>query len=303
MKKFFTTKLFPKLGRLLGVNGAMWSIYYFTKRNVLEQNILYNHDKGVTVERYCNNDIIVSLTTFGERINDVHLTIESLMEQTMKANRIILWLGLDFQGKRLPQALTNLQSRGLEIEYCKDIRSYTKLVPALRKYPEEAIITVDDDVIYNFDFLENLITPYIEDPTFIYCHRYHRMLFDKKGNLLPYNKWKWNQGTIDSNINMFPTGVGGVLYPPHSLAAETCDESVFLDICKFADDIWFKAMAIKKGTLPKCVFNHNKEGMEYLFNPALSEVGLHVVNTRRENMNDSQIKAVFERYNLYDMLR
>ena len=60
-------------------------------------------------------------------------TIESIMEQTMKANRIILWLDYSFEKQPLPKALQLLQKRGLEIEYCKDIRSYKKLIPALKK--------------------------------------------------------------------------------------------------------------------------------------------------------------------------
>ena len=44
-------------------------------------------------ELSCNsNGIIVSLTTFGKRINNVHLTIESIFRQTIRPEKIILWL-------------------------------------------------------------------------------------------------------------------------------------------------------------------------------------------------------------------
>ena len=37
-------------------------------------------------------ELIVSLTTYSKRIYQVHLVIETLMEQTLKPNRIVLWL-------------------------------------------------------------------------------------------------------------------------------------------------------------------------------------------------------------------
>ena len=43
---------------------------------------------------------------------------------------------------------------GLQIEYYEEnIKSYTKLLPSLQKYPDDIIITVDDDAYY----LPNLI--------------------------------------------------------------------------------------------------------------------------------------------------
>lgn len=305
MKDYIKNKLGPKIGELLGlqrINNEVLLAQYNIKRYLLEQNILYSHEMGITKEKYAEHDIIVSLTTFGNRINDVHLTIESLMEQTFKPNKIILWLDYIFEKVNLPQALVLLQKRGLDIAYCKDVRSYTKLVPALREYPEDAIITVDDDVIYEYDMLEHLILPYLDDKSYIYCHRYHNMTYDENGKLKPYNLWDMCGTEMKSDINMFPTGVGGVLYPPHSLSDEVVDESVFLDICKYADDVWFKAMALKKGTLPKRVYSHNAEGYEYMANPAVHDGGLASVNVLGESLNDAQIKAVFGKYNLYTLL-
>lgn len=136
------------------------------------------------------------------------------MEQTMKANRIILQLDYSFENQPLPIALQLLQKRGLEIEYCRDIRSYTKLIPALKKFPDAAIITIDDDVIYELDVLEKLIVAYQNNPSYIYCNRFHLMRPDGKGKLLPYIQWEWNSAGTEADILNFPTGVGGVLSPP-----------------------------------------------------------------------------------------
>lgn len=278
-------------------------ILYYQKKLLMEQNILNSQTSGVSDERYCDHKIIVSLTTYGRRIFDVHLVIESIMEQTMKANRIVLWLDHSFEKRPLPKALQLLQKRGLEVMYCKDIRSYTKLVPALKEFPDDAIITVDDDLIYEFDLLEKLITAYLEDPHYIYCNRFHLMVADGKGKLKPYKQWKWNHAGQEATIWNFPTGVGGVLYPPHSLDEEVLNEKVFLDICKCADDVWFKAMAMKKGTLSRKVYTHNLSGEEFLLNEQVQDMGLEQINVQGESLNDKQIEDVFSRYDLYKLLK
>lgn len=284
-------------------NFLMHQILFNQKKYILEQNILQIQELGVTNEKYCDHDIIVSLTTYSKRIYDVHLTIESIMEQTMKANRIILWLDYSFENQPLPKALQLLQKRGLEIEYCKDIRSYKKLIPALKKFPEDAIITIDDDVMYEFDLLEKLISAYQKDSSCIYCNRAHVMRLNETGNLLSYLQWTWGSNDTEANILNFPTGVGGILYPPHSLDEEVFNEFVFFDICKYADDVWFKAMAMKKGTLCKKVYTHNPKGEEYLENEMVQDIALGRINVQGEILNDKQIEAVFMKYNLYPLLK
>ena len=284
------------------INKSLNPILFYQKKNILEQNILFCTEPGVTSEKYCDHDIIVSLTTYSKRLYEVHLTIESIMEQTMKANKIILWLDYSLQNKPLPKALLLLQKRGLEIQYCEDIRSYKKLIPTLEQYPNDAIITIDDDLIYEFDLLENLITPYIENKSYIYCHRYHKMSFDSKGNLLPYAQWKWQDNKTEAHVLNFPTSGAGTLFPPNSLDPEVFNKNVFMDICKYADDVWFKAMALKKGTLVKKVYSHSKTSEEYMENPNNQDIGLFNINVHGESLNDKQINDVFTKYNLYPII-
>lgn len=237
--------------------------------------MLFSTELGITSERYCDHDIIVSLTTYGRRIHSVFLTIESIMEQTMKPNRIILWLDYSFEGKRLPESINKLRKRGLEVALCK--------------YPDDAIITVDDDLIYEVNMLENLIVPFLQNPSVIYCNRAHKMIPDGNGKLLPYSSWGWETPE---------TGGGGALYPPHSLDEEVKNEAVYMDICQFADDVWFKAMSLKKGT-PVCrVETYHANGNEFLFDEEVQDMALAKQNVY-QSMNDKQIEAVFTKYNLY----
>ncbi len=285
-----------------GLNNLELNLKFYHKKNILEQNILKDKTPGVSNEKYCDNDIIVSLTTYSKRLYSVHLAIESIMEQTMKANRIILWLDYSLQNSPLPKALQLQQERGLEIKYYEDIRSYKKLIPSLMLYPNDAIITIDDDLIYEFDLLENLIIPYLSDSSYIYCHRFHRMLYDENGKLLPYKQWEWCSNNPEPDIMNFPTSGGGTLFPPHSLDDEVFNEEVFMDICKYADDIWFKAMSLKKGTLSKKVFSHDNCGNDFIAIPYVQDIGLYNTNVLGESLNDKQLDAVFNKYNLYQKL-
>lgn len=275
---------------------------FFERRMQIDNNLLSLHEKGVTDEKYCDAQIIVSLTTYGRRIHSVYLTIESLMEQTMKANRIILWLDESFRDKKLPKSLEMLCDRGLEIAFCKDVRSYKKLVPALCKFPNDVIITADDDLLYDANMLENLILPYLENPHYIYTNRAHKILLDQDKGLKSYNDWEYESRCVEASKFVFPTGGGGVLYPPHSLDDEVLNEEVFMDICPFADDVWFKAMSLKKGTLVKRVETISPNGCEYLENPSVQDIGLFNTNAGNVNMNDVQLKKVFSKYNLYSLL-
>lgn len=302
----FINKPLGKFRALMGKlsAGAQKSIEmpFALKKMFLEQSILNSTKPGITDEEYVPGQrIIVSLTTYGKRIYDVALTIESLMNQTLPANDIILWLDYSFKDKELPAALRLQQARGLKIAYCKDIRSYKKLIPALQEYPHDTIITVDDDVIYEYDFLEHLIRAYQKDPRYIYAHRQHKMLLKDTETFMPYKAWVQNLCILSPDIMAFPTGCGGILYPPHAFDDDVFDEATFMDICPTADDVWYKAMALKNGTLSCGVFSHNYRG-DFIVNPGVQDIGLFRVNTVGEHMNDRQLKAVFTRYDLFSKL-
>lgn len=265
----------------------------------LNDYVLHSNEKGITDMRYCDHEIIISLTTYEPRIYEVYLAIESIMQQTVKANRILLWLPEKLQETPLPVTLQSQIKRGLEIGYCKDIRSYKKLIPTLKNFPNDAIITIDDDLIYNIDVIEKLVFNYLNDSQYIYYNRGARMSITN-GKLSPYLDWK---DCCDTNISIlnFPTGGGGTLYPPHIFNDEIFNESVFMDICPYGDDIWFKAMALYNDKLCRKVYTHDKGGNDFLCNWEVQECALHHINNGLLQ-NDRQIEAVFEKYNLYNKL-
>lgn len=258
--------------------------------------------KGVIDEWYGDKEIIVSLTTYGKRFSQVYLTIESLMQQTVKANRIVLWLDDSFKNTFLYPVLKKQMGRGLEIYFYKNIYPYKKLIPTLQMFPEAVIITVDDDAFYDANLLQNLISAYIFDPQYIYFNLGHRMKLNSSGDLLNYNNWDMRVTSLEVSILNFPTGVGGVLYPPHSLHPEVLNEDEFMRICSGNDDIWFKAMALLNGVQCKKVESVNNTGFDFIINSKVQDVALYIRNCIQGD-NDAYINAVFSKYDIYSLLK
>lgn len=245
--------------------------------------------------------LIVSLTSFPERMYDIHFTLYSLLNQSLKPDAVVLWLAPEqFPNKEkdIPPAVLKLQQNGLTIKWCQDLRSYKKLVPALKEEPDNVIVTADDDIFYPPAWLELLYTAYIKNPKAVHCHRGHKLQFDQNGNILPYKKWKHRISHDDASCRNFFTGAGGVLYPPHALHADATNIELFRQITPTADDIWFWAMAVLNDT-PINVVENNLKALIYV-NPErelkiTSEITLAMVNTSN-NQNDRQIQKVLQQY-------
>lgn len=271
------------------------------KYDELTTKALSESKSGVTNEQYGDSQIIVSLTTHGKRIYDVHTAIESIMQGSVKPNKIILWISENYRNTILPLTLQKQQKRGLEIEYCKDIRSYTKLIYTLKKYPDASIVTIDDDIIYPHDLLEHLVNAHKESPNCI-CANWIREYPKKLGeNYKSILKWEQIFNTTEISERYFFEGFGGVLYPPFSLDSEVLNEKVFLNICKYADDVWFNAMALKADTKVKYAWKHYSIA-SFIYNEDVQCVALQNVNSNGEVLNDVQIKAVFNKYTLWHKL-
>lgn len=270
----------------------------------LQQLFFQSVEKGVTEKHLCDHEVIVSLTTFGPRIEKVYLAIESIMQGVVKPNHIVLWLSKDeFSPDSLPATLLRQQERGLQIEFCEDIRSYKKLIPALKQYPDACIITIDDDVMYEMDFLDKFVRFHRSHPGCVGVNTARKVMFDKDNCILSYVHWR-HVGNEDKTSTPFliGIGVGGILYPPHCLDSEVLNQDVFMDLCPYGDDIWFYAMALKNKSKTIKLATQNIEGdFEEIYDKvpyALCAQNL----SGSENRNDRQFKAVFDHYQLWPLL-
>ncbi len=106
-----------------------------------------------------HSDIIVCLTTTPSRIDRISDTLSSLMAQSLRPQRIRLHIP-DYSIREecfyvVPAELKELRS--VDIVHCEDQGPATKLLPALSDLPaDQAIVVVDDDMVYPPGMLERL---------------------------------------------------------------------------------------------------------------------------------------------------
>ncbi len=239
--------------------------------------------------------LVVSLTSFSPRFPQLHLTLQCLLKQSIAADETILWIAHQDMAQ-LTQEILSLQDAGLTIRACDDTRSYKKLVPALVEDPNRYLVTADDDCYYRADWLEGLVNSSKDSPKAVVSHRAHRMVLKADGSCAPYERWTKNIDQLAEGPEVFATGVGGVLYPPHALDARATDSELFQKICPNADDVWFYWMA----RLNDRYVRHVGPKTRILEWAGTQDVSLRSINhgPEADNGNDRAIAAMIAEFGL-----
>lgn len=236
---------------------------------------------------------IVSLTSFPNRIGRVWIVIESILRQSHKPDKIILWLSKE-QFKtfgKLPRTILNQQKRGLEIRFVEgDLKSHKKYFYALKEFPNDFLITVDDDIIYPTTLVSQLVKIAKIYPKSIICHRAHTVKFEN-GKIFPYSLWNQIKTIDGPNYDIFFTSGGGTIFPPSSLHPEVLNETVFKKHCFYADDVWLNIMSRLNSTT--IVKSNYFSCLLPVFN--FKNINLYSINLV-EGENDRQIEYLRDYY-------
>jgi hypothetical protein len=247
--------------------------------------------------------VVVSLTSFPAAVHLVPAAVRSILAGSVLPDRVVLYLAEEqFPGRRVPAEIEGLTENPLfEVRWTQeDIRSYKKLVPALHDFPDDIIVTVDDDLRFHPRMLERLLGTHKKYPDAIVGHRVRRIKIGRDGTLAPYRKWKrykefrfLTRSLRPSFRNLLTGGAGG-LYPPHSLAAEMLDPQLFMSIAPTVDDVWFWAAAVAAGTrtvpVPWGYVKLHETGKP-------TEITLSHVNLNpRKDVNRMTVEAIMERF-------
>lgn len=228
--------------------------------------------------------LIVSLTSHPPRFATLALSLKCLLSQSVKPDRVILWLTPEEQ-KLLPRGIWRM--RGLSIQSAPAIGSFKKIIPALSRHSDGFIVTADDDVFYHYTWLEELVAAYDPSKRDIPCHRAHRISLAGARTPAPYAQWRLLAHPEASGL-VFPTGVGGALYAPGSLHSEVRDAALFTTLCPTSDDAWLYWMARRAG------WRFSKIGPREHFTPWPGSQGVALMhaNAGAEARNDQQIAAL-----------
>ena len=194
-------------------------------------------------------DAVVSLTSYGPRIRTCHIAIRSILSQSVVPKTIILWLDAKSDDVELPAELEELRGYGLQINYgCDNLYGHKKYYYAMKQYPDDCIVTIDDDVIYAKDMLATLWCIHTKYPEAVVARRAHKIMV-KDNRVMPYIKWihEYRGKTNEPLNSLMATGVGGVLYPAHFANGLLLDKDKIIKYSLRADDIWLKAYEAHEG--------------------------------------------------------
>ena len=249
-----------------------------------------------------DGDIVVSITSYGKRVHDaLPYMLYSLLNQTILPKKIVVYLDHDnWSLTNLPWQLKRLQEVGVDIRFYKDIRSYKKLIPALVDFPNNAILTLDDDMYYHRSYMEWMTTAYSASDKKTVLGQWGCIPTKKNGYYIPYNQWPDCKTGTKYDEKSF-IGCCGICYPPHIFDEEILKEELFMQLCPIADDIWFWAMQERLG-IKRQYINPWGRGYHTSVNRIeefdRSQKGTLMSQNLIAGRNDQQLINVVEYYNI-----
>lgn len=190
---------------------------------------------------------MVSLTSFGERLQTVYLTIESIGIGSVLPSRLILWIQDENSFRCRPDSLRRLEARGLEVRLTDKYGPHSKYFPYLMSTDTFGcpLATADDDMLYSMWWLSGLAIAHDENPRLVNCYRAHFMHF-ANGAIKPYLNWEVRK-SVEPSARCFATGSSGCIYPSEFLVKLKRAGDHFLQLCPKADDVWLHVNALRAG--------------------------------------------------------
>jgi len=191
--------------------------------------------------------VVVSLTSYGERISTVSVAIESIARGKVRPQRLLLWLDSPEQLESRPESLRRLERRGLEIRLSRNYGPHTKYYPFVQSVARHTVplVTADDDIIYPSNWLALLVDANRRHPGAISGH-WVSIMGVSGDRVTDYARWARARDTAVRPANFAP-GVSGVIYPPAMLEELRRRGDRFLSACPGADDIWLQWVALQAG--------------------------------------------------------
>lgn len=289
--------LYIKLQEMTSNSSLIIRAYKRAAEKVLRVYFITNPIKPKLSPNDGDSSTIVSLTTFPARINNVWLVIESILHQSQKPNKIILWLYEgDFESKAsLPKRLLNLEKRGLEIRFCdENLMPHIKYYYTMREYSSSNIITVDDDLLYPPNLIETFLIEHHKYPDAILCPVSRKIRLEN--NMIgEYINWSIVTENSTPGYIYLMMGVGGAFYPANSLHEEVFNLKNIKQISLKADDLWLKVMSLLKGSKVRSLAGD----FPYTYLPVSSKKTrtLGEINIDSGN-NDRVFKSLLEKYEI-----
>lgn len=119
--------------------------------------------------------IIISLTSWVKRVNNIPIVLSSILKQTKIPDKIVINLCYHefkecYGESLLPKNVLDflkLHEDIIEINWLENnTYVWKKSIPTMYKYPNDCIICIDDDFLYPDDFVETFVKKHNEIPDY-----------------------------------------------------------------------------------------------------------------------------------------
>lgn len=189
-----------------------------------------------------------TLTSFPARIDTVQYTLRTLFDQSMKPDRVVLWLAAEeFEGVEMPDSIKEFQKIGLEVRFCENMfghKRYYKLIEEQKD--NELIVMFDDDILFPKYLVERLYTTWENFPDCVICERGQVLTFNGDKVL---NPGRWSSiskvGIQSPSYRLLASPGGGCLFPPKALYKDANNTEIIKKYAFKTGDIWLMFMTVQ----------------------------------------------------------
>lgn len=195
--------------------------------------------------------VIISLTTTSGRLHLCKSALFSLVTQSLTPTKVVLNLSsmaylkdegihdlkmIDYLLEGIDESLKEI----IHINWVDNTGPYRKLIPTLKAAKSnDIIVTADDDIIYNNDWLKLLLQDFNAENMLVHAGRVRRIKKSSLGSETGYIYWPIvKEKTIIDNDWVITFGGGAVLYRGW-FSEKLISDSAYLDIAPTNDDLWY----------------------------------------------------------------
>lgn len=233
----------------------------------------------------------ISLTSWSKRLEDLQLTLVTLVNQDVRPAAVYVWL-TENDLSMIPGASMRLfEAEGVCFRSCPDYRAHKKWLPLILSGHCDPFVVCDDDIFYPREWFGRLVDEDRAD-AYVGC-KCHRMSPGQDGFPGLYSDWEKQicHQTVPSPL-LFTTGCGGEILHPTRLSERALDWNAIKTHCLFNDDVWLKGAHLASG-FPVFKTRYCFPCLEL---PGTDESGLLV--NHNTGKNDEQIQAVWNYFGL-----
>lgn len=235
----------PKFLEAIRFNSAV----RFGIRFIVNRYIPYKYKRTSFESTSTTLPIIVSLTSFPARINQVWIVIESMLRQQEAPEKVVLWLSKEQFANELndlPQELVAQSKRGLDIRFLDgDIRSHKKYYYAFSEFKDKYVLTIDDDLLFPSTFVKDVFECAQRHPNSVIANFGSKFLWDE--NIEYIARTNETIHPEETGLDLFFGSGGGTLFQPKRILPYLDNIETIWKLCPTADDIYLNAIVRLSG--------------------------------------------------------